>query len=560
MWPIRNGLRRVSPFVLATALASTAPAAQSIQTLLLEGDSIIGTGGTLVSVTDLYVADDGQWMARTVVDTGAGSIEAALLNGAAVLLSGDPLFDPPGLAVQAFDEIGLGPEGALWWNISTDASDSAADEILYRNLSPIAQEGSAPFDPDQPLGTFWRDFDGFDFSSDGKLLVVGDVDSPAVFGTIDEILVRQTFDAGGILIDEETLLMEGDSLPGTNLLVNNIGTNASGSDVAHATDHWIAYITNSGGSSGNEIVMVDGVVVAQESKTGPLLGSVWGRLSSNAVDIVDSGDYVFRGDYTMLGGGTFEAIYLNAAPILTSGDTSDSLAPFAFDTFGRSTPLLLGENGNLVFYGTTDNPDGAKDQGYFLNDRFLVQEGVTTLPEGIVDKLITSTNGLEMSPSGRFVICQADLDSSSTVVMLFDLGLVQPMASSTVAAASLDHTDGLAVPGESLELSMDGEQDLGVTPFLLVSSAPFPGWSTGGSGLVTPFGELLIDIIAPNPVLVLSGPPSDLSAVAFSLAIPEGLGFEGLDFYAQGLFWDIGDQSPQENFRLTNGLQITIGR
>ena len=547
--------------VIGGELPGSRASAQSIQTLLTGGDTVPGVPGTLSTVRDVFVADSGQWVVQGTMLVAGGATDVAILNGAAVLIEGDALFDPPGVLVEGFDEIAISTDGTLWWNINTDASMSS-DEVLYRNLVKLAQEGSAVFDPNQPVGTIWKDIDGFNLADNGDLLVLGDMDNPNISGGSEGVLVLQTFDDNGFLATETVLIIEGDPIPGIFDDVRDVGTNSAANDVALANGHWIAYVRNDGSSSGDEMVLVDGAVVAQEGKSGPLPGTTWKRMNSNAVDIRNDGSYAFRAEYFEIVTGTlFKAIFVDALPVIQSGDTSDSLAPFAFEDFGANPVIRLAENGNLVFYGRTDNTDNSKDTGYFLNDRFLIQEGVTQVNGQVITNIPSGANSLEASPNGRYVIAQGTQGDSNTTIMLIDLGNVQVMSSSTTNRATLAHEDGIPVINETLVLQMDGEQDIGVTPFLMVSDAPIAGWSTTGSGLVTPFGELLIDLTASagNPGIVLMGPPSDFSPVDFTIDVPNNPSLAGTEFYAQGFYWDIGDASPQENFRLTNGLQISIG-
>ena len=551
-------MRPLSPLAPLAALLFpiSVPSAQTIEPLILTGDLVPGTGGTLSGITDVAINDDGEWILRSSVSTSGGSIEVAILNGAAVLNQGDILFDPPGLAVQKFDDLDLGSDGSIWCNIDTDAGN-AMDEIMYRNLVMIMREGDPLISTDVPSGTDVVDVDGFSLSVDGSLFILGDIDSPLVSGTSEATLIRQRFDASGNLIGEDVLILEGDSIPGSNDLVRDVGTNIGAHDVAGEGDFWIAYARSDGASSGDEMVWVNGAPVAMENGTGPVLASVWDSLSANAVDINQNGDYVFRGAYQIFGEAVQNVIMLNDQIRFEEGDTSASMAPNAFESFGSNTPLFISDYGRIIFYARTDNTDNAKDDGYFLNDRFLVQENTTPIGTNVITNIPAGPNALMASPNGRWVIFEASLGDGREGAFRIDLGLIRPMESCGTNEATLVETgDGLPLLNSTVTFDLDGAQDVGMIPVFLLSTAAAPTWPP--CGVMLPFGELLIDVSSGNPQVILTGAPNMGGPTEFQVTVPNDTNLLGRDYFAQGLFWDLGDNSPAENFRLSNGLQITL--
>lgn len=543
--------------LLPALLAAPLGAAQSVQTLLLEGDSIPGASGFVDSVLDLAVTDTGDWIARVQMRDSTGTQEVVVLNGFVILAEQDLLFDPPGLRVDRFDHVGLSPNGTVWWQIDTDAA-TTADEILYRNLAAIAREGDPLFDSSLPDGTIWKDFDAFDLNDQGELLVLGDIDSPDLNGVSEAALVRQVFDDLGILVEEEVLVLEGDAIPGGFGKVLDIGVSSGGHDVAHSANHWIAFVRSDEGSALDGQILVDGQVVAQESVAGPLPGTFWRSLSPTGVGITNEGDYVFNASYDVIGGGELEGIFLNGAPLVVQGDTSASIAPHAFESFQFTSPVLLGENGSVVYAASTDNPDLTRDDGLFVGDRLVVQENVTPAGSETIGSILFSADSLDLAPEGRFLVFEATTASGSNGLFQVDLGLVREMESCFTTTGTLAQADGLPLLGETVTFEMDGEQDEGVTPVFLLSQQPILGWPP--CGVMLPFGELLIDLSSGlgNPAIGLVGPPTDTSPVPFPVTVPNDPNLLGRNFYAQGLWWDAGNQSPAEDFRLTNGLEITL--
>ncbi len=133
---LNSKVRRASalaPLIVHVLLASsTGTSAQSIRTLLVTGDTVASAPGTLSNIDDISVTDDGSWFARVQLTTGTDLIEAAVLNGTAILLQGDALVNPAGLSVVRFDEVDLSADGTLWWNIYSDAT-TQTDEVMSLN-------------------------------------------------------------------------------------------------------------------------------------------------------------------------------------------------------------------------------------------------------------------------------------------------------------------------------------------------------------------------------------------------------------------------------------------
>jgi hypothetical protein len=157
-----------------------------------------------------------------------------------------------------------------------------------------------------------------------------------------------------------------------------------------------------------------------------------------------------------------------------------------------------------------------------------------------------------ISPDGRRWIGRVVLDGSVQALLTADLGLVTRFGGCLPNVADLSIAGGLALPGQTLALTMTRGQATGVVPFLNVASR-----RVGPCGVMSGAGEALLDptsLIATYPGAAWTGAPS-----AFALDVPNDLALVGQEFFAQGFFVDVGDQSPAVNVRLTNGLRIVVG-
>ena len=132
-----------------------------------------------------------------------------------------------------------------------------------------------------------------------------------------------------------------------------------------------------------------------------------------------------------------------------------------------------------------------------------------------------------------------------------------PLAGCSIPPSLLAWTGGAPKIGGSLALTLGGPQAAGVFPFLGIATQPIAGVPPCGL-VLPPFGEILIDVFPPNPVLVLPGPPSTGAATAFALPVPAQPALLGAFFYGQGLYADALGLSA-EPFRLSNGVEIGVG-
>jgi formylglycine-generating enzyme required for sulfatase activity len=145
---------------------------------------------------------------------------------------------------------------------------------------------------------------------------------------------------------------------------------------------------------------------------------------------------------------------------------------------------------------------------------------------------------------------------------------VTPYGSGINPAGSLELTSGSPLIGTSFQLSVRNtaasNPSLGFA-YLYLASQPAPGFPAGlvlpGLGLGSPgsSGELLLDVLPPNPFLTL-GPTLYLggtsSGANFPLSVPSNPALVGIDVYAQGLL-----VTDNQGFLLglTNALQIPLG-
>ena len=144
---------------------------------------------------------------------------------------------------------------------------------------------------------------------------------------------------------------------------------------------------------------------------------------------------------------------------------------------------------------------------------------------------------------------------------------VTPYGSGVNPVGSLELTAGSPQIGTSFQLSVRNTAAANPLPgfaYLYLANRAAQGFPAGlvlpGLGLVSPgsSGELLLDVLPPNPFLTLGPtfyPGGTSSSANFSLSVPSNPALAGADLFAQGLL-----VTDNQGFLLglTNALQITL--
>lgn len=160
------------------------------------------------------------------------------------------------------------------------------------------------------------------------------------------------------------------------------------------------------------------------------------------------------------------------------------------------------------------------------------------------------------------------LTFGSAIVSLPASGQVISFGSGINPAGSLELTAGSPWIGTTFQLSLRNTATANPSPgsaYLYLASHPAPGFPAGqvlpglGLGSAGSSGELLLDLLPPNPFLTL-GPTFYLggssSGANFLISVPDSPALVGVEVFAQGLLV-IDDQGVL--LGLTNAVKITLG-
>ena len=415
----------------------------TIETLVLEGDSVDGVG-LITSINNIAVNNNGHWLVEADTDHPDTDADSVLIeNGVLYLREGDPVSAPEGATLDSFDSVTLNDLGDAGFNFFLDGTDDIFDDSgVYWNTVLVYQESEEA--PGLTPGTPFIGFFDVKINSGNQLLLTASVDDPNIETSVDRALYVLDIDDSGVLVGFTLIAVEGDVLPGQTESVTDFGTSPHESAFNDSGDVLFA-VDLTGDTSMNAAIYLNDSLLGQEGFASPVEGRDWSSLSSVELDVNNSGDYVFSGS---LQGDSSSNLLLvkNGKKFRQEGDTLDAIGGASVFTSFGSGPLEISDSGDVLWYGDWDDANTDIDTGLFLNDELLVQEGTTEIDFLFVDTLRGVEDGYHMSNNGHYIIFEAILEDGSEGAFLITLpaadcegdangdGVVDPLDSGFVLA------------------------------------------------------------------------------------------------------------------------------
>ena len=548
-----EALSRLLPLALFAAPA----AAQSwtLEPLVLEGDNVPGVG-LVTSIQNLAINNGLDWRVEADTDNPSTDDDYVLLGPSGLLLQENqslPL--PVGALLDSFDALTLDKNGNSAVNFFLDGTTGTSDDSgIYYNLNLLIQESQLSTATGLSVGTPYIGFFETKLADNGDILVLASMDDPAITSTVDRVFMKLTVDALGNLASETVFFKEGDTLPGTTGLITDFGTGPHNFDMNDSGS--VMYFADTDlATTEDGFIYIDTVQLAAENGPSPIAGRLWSSLSSPELSLNNGGEFVYSG--SLQGDSASNLLIVkNGAKFRQEGDNVPSLPAFQFSSFG-SGPIDIADTGDVLWYGDWNDPATDFDTGLFVNDELIVQEGVSTVGGVIVDTLSGVQEGYFLSDDGRFVIFEATLvDGTSGAFLAVRSGAVTAVVPGCApSGGTLMATAGSPAIGGSLQLTFDGPQS---TPAIVYLGLSTGSWVDGsGCGIaIAGIGEILINILPPNPILISAGVHNG-SPVVLPAGVPNDVNLIGATFHLQGMFID--PANLVEPIRMTNGLTVFIG-
>lgn len=411
-------MRLPSP-LLRTALAlllSPAPAlAQCTVELVLEQDQTVVGAGDIDTIDNLAVNGFGAWRAWVDTDGSVFTDEVVIDQDLNVILQeGVALPAPAGASVLGFDSLTLDDAGGSLANLRlTGTAGSNDDSGLYFGDQLVIQEGDGSTAPGFGAGTVYKEFREVKANAFGEALAIVTVDDPDILSTSDRALVRIQVDGAGNLVAETVVAKEGTPLPGMTSLADfgslsrQLAFNNAGQ----------ALFLASGQPA--QTLYLDQTPLIAANTPSPIPGRNYSSLSSVSADLNDQGDWVAVPLLTGTQAGN-QALIKNGTVLVQKGETHPEIAPFVITSLG-SGPVHIDNQGRVLWYAAWSD-GSATNEGWFLDDELIVQEGVTLVNGTPIFSITGNSRTSDLSDDGGFFLFSGRTDSNHNA--LFRLRLL----------------------------------------------------------------------------------------------------------------------------------------
>lgn len=415
-----------SPGLLSLIMLCTPPLvlAQDVTPLVLEGDVITGVG-TVTSVDQIAINGVGDWLVGADTDNPDTDIDGVVIrNGTVFLQEGQDLTFPPSSTIGGFDSLWLNAAGDGAFHLDLDGTSGYGDDAgIFWNTSLILQEGAYSTAPQFSPSTPYIYFSNLYLNSADQILISATVNDPNLSESSNKALVLLDTDGLGYLTAEAVISKQGDLGGSGSWPVDHPGTRAqefSFNDTGQVL--YTVYL-----DTGTDVVVaiyLDSTLLAEELAPSPIPGRSWDLLTNPELGMNNYGEYVFSG---RLDGdsSTNWVIIKNGDKLVQEGETLPGMGGYSISNFG-SGPIEIADNGDVLWYADWNDPDTSVDSGFFVNDRLIVQEGVTQVGGVPIDTIRGTDSDYHFSPSGQFVIFKGILDDGTEGVFTLDLGVGTP--------------------------------------------------------------------------------------------------------------------------------------
>jgi len=400
-------------------LLSSCALAQEPIPLMEVGDPIANSAHFAKRFDKLQINNSGDWLAQALWDPGINQF-CLIRNGALEAEFRASLPDGPGTGVRwnstpgiAFNEAG---ETFFSLGFSNNPSGLLDDEGLYfgfQNL--IALEGAMVLDPAVPSGSVWHDWDDVVLNNTNTVLINADYRDSST--NLDRrVFVKVSLDGNGEASGvEEVLVGEGSIVDGDPVI--SLSVSSRQMDMNDAGDVIVNFRLGPAGPQ-ESVIWMDGQLIARDGEASPVPGAEWSGLNNAQVAVNDRGDYAITG--SLASSQIREGIFVNGQPFILYGDQLADIAPFELRRM-NGRPVDIADTGDVLWWGEFNDTNTATNNALFLNDRVLVRAGVTQIGGATVEDLDTGEYGYFLSDNGRYVIFEATLSDGREGLYQIDL-------------------------------------------------------------------------------------------------------------------------------------------
>ncbi|MFT7667521.1 MAG: hypothetical protein ACI8X5_000200 [Planctomycetota bacterium] len=400
------------------ALGVTSSVSAQITTLASEGNNIAGVGN-ITQFDNIAISTNGDWYAEVRTDHSDGSANKVILkNGSVFLREGQAMSAPAGATLKKFDSLVTNAVGDSAHNLTvTLGSDTQG---VYWNDKLVKAVGDVVTATGFSAGATFNSFEEVRINNNNQIAAIVEVDDSAIGLPSAAAIIMWDLDAAGNVTAETTLQIEEApigsltaNIDAINQLATTWGFNDSGSVIYSIT-------MDTGSGANNQAVALDLNNIVEASFPSPAAGRTWTGLSSAECSINNNGDWVVNGG---ISGSTADnqLIAKNDVKFVQKGDSLTGMGGYLITSFSNG-PVEIANNGDVLWFGAWDDPDTSKNEGLWLNQTMIVQEGVTTVGGTLITKLVGAIDGYHMDPDGQWIVFEATLATGLDGIFRLSIG------------------------------------------------------------------------------------------------------------------------------------------
>ncbi len=370
--------------MLSSSIAALVAAAggfdATIETLVAKGDSLAGLGD-VTWIGHFDVGRGADWTAQVGLDAPL-TLEALVVNGAPIAAYNQAT-NVPGISYTHAFPPQMNDAGSVAWPSLVEPFFTY-ESALFVDGELMLLDGDPGLAPELPPGLSFRFFQAARIGR-AETVVACDLTGPTA-GLFHQCLLRVANDAATA---QAVVVQTGDLLPGAPGPVVSVADALEEYDLNRLGS--VAYVVGTEG--GLAWVFVDDTLVLGSGDALAPLGLAFQQ--ARGVALNDQGNWAVVA--ALAGGaGSVGALVVDGSVLVHEGDPG----PGGFVLTSIAWSIDLTSHGRALWRGAWADPDSTRDEGIFLDERLLIQEGVTL----INGRVLTALGRATISDDGRVLL------------------------------------------------------------------------------------------------------------------------------------------------------------
>ncbi len=415
------------PFLLLLSFLLSSAASAQVPTpvkLLSAGDPVPGTGHNLAPlgfIAKYRVNNGGDWIARLRLDDPSPASDGVFLrNGQVVFREGDPVAQPVGGVVNVVASCDLADTGEAFYVMSTSGWPSPAvnRSVIYRDTQPILVVLDRIDAPGYSPAAYYQSILGVTVVEGPFVLVTCSLVDPAASNQVVGALVRFKLDSAGNRLNETVLATVGMVLPGQTVPLDQFYTSDGSQSLNNTGDGTFNARLAAAAGSQDQVVFASGTLIAQSNTPSPIPGRNYGDTTAAPSDSNEAGSWILRYDLDSSNPLDDEVIVVDGTVVAQKGGP----APVFGTTFASfdQTSVHVDQGGNPYFGAVLNGAPAGFNRGIFRGNSVLMRAGATFVQGQQLTEIYLNQSSLQVSNDGNFILVRGELDGSGESLVLME--------------------------------------------------------------------------------------------------------------------------------------------